>query len=753
MLFRPCAGVFAIFSALLLAFSACGDDSSSSANMLPDEVADKAELKTYECNMSIIGEKVFVNDLDKYYECDGDEWFESYDQTKPHNKGNSSSSSRSSSSGKNLSSSKNSSSSSGGVFGSICRDKRGCDAMEESEVSSWHFYLKGVSGGYDEYYYSANGKDLFVTIRKANGERDYKTYSMYDMESEDGVKKAFNFVKSTCENGNGNDTIVNVCKSTLIEQDSIIDERDGRVYKTVKIGDQWWMAVNLNYRDERYKSSFMSSSYGMLYSWSAAVDSIRLYAEKKDSINCGLRCVIDASGMIQGLCPDGWHLPDTTEWVTLFQSIGATRARVNVGTTTNPDLRDNYWNGADKLKSKIGWNNSRNGTDDYEFSVFPAGQLLEAKGYVYRVGDLAQLMTSVPYYYYEFVYNNNYYNLIKLLSSGYGNMFSVRCVKNDGKSRKPGWILPKCNMDNQMLVSPKETLRYICDNGVWREATFLERDTYGFGESCTKSDSGRVVGGHLSDSTRYYCTTKGWADYVQWNWDVPKESRFNPNVKYGTLVDERDGKVYKTIDIAGQTWMAENLNYADSVSTPSLIKNSWCFNNVEANCNVGGRLYSWNAAIDYKAFANDENNPQNCTGDSTCLLAKVRGICPEGWHLPNYKDLGNLEKLESSIKSSSGWNKCLLKDSKQYVDGNGSNESGFSVVPTGELYWYENSTTYRRYYDTNWKSGDVSCFWSSSRNGSEVYSYVVSSCGNGSVATTSESKRIEDGYSVRCVKD
>ena len=67
MLFRPCVGVLAVFSALLLTFSACGDDSSSSANVLPDEVADKAELKTYECNMSIIGEKVFVNDLYKYY--------------------------------------------------------------------------------------------------------------------------------------------------------------------------------------------------------------------------------------------------------------------------------------------------------------------------------------------------------------------------------------------------------------------------------------------------------------------------------------------------------------------------------------------------------------------------------------------------------------------------------------------------------------------------------------------------------------
>ena len=613
--------------------------------------------------------------------------------------------------------------------------------MEESEVSSWQFYLEGDSGGYDKYSYSTNGKDLFLSITKAYGERDFKTYSMYDMESEDGIKKAFNFAKSTCEKGNGNDRIVNVCKSTLIEQDSIIDERDGQVYKTVNIGDQWWMAENLRYMDNRYKSGVISVKIEIFYPWAAAVDSIKLYTEKKDSITCGLECVVDASGVIQGLCPDGWHLPDTTEWAELFLSTGASRSS-----------GDYDWVGVENLQAKTGWGSDRNGEDVYGFSVYPIGFYMDEKKY--SSGTSAYFFSSHSIG-YEFSTIQRYGRIIHYVRER--NVFdsdkeSIRCVKNRETTGKSGWVLPKCNMDNQMLVSPKETLRYICDNGVWREATFLERETYGFDESCTKSDSGRVVEGHLSDSTRYYCTTKGWADYVQWNWDVPKESRFNPNVEYGTLVDESDGKVYKTVDIAGQTRMAENLNYADSVSTPSLKKNSWCFNNVEANCNVGGRLYSWNAAIDYKAFANDENNPQNCTGDSTCLLAKVRGICPEGWHLPNYKELGYIEELGSSAKSSSGWKQCLPKDSKQYVDGNGSNESGFSVVPTGELYWYENSTTYRRYYDTNWKSGDVSCFWSSSRNGSEVYSYVVSSCGNG-VTTTSEGKKIDNGYSVRCVKD
>ena len=75
-------GALAFIAVNLLVLSACSDDKSSSANSLPDEVADKAELNTYECDMSIIGKKVFVNDLDKLYECDGDHWFVSYDQPK-----------------------------------------------------------------------------------------------------------------------------------------------------------------------------------------------------------------------------------------------------------------------------------------------------------------------------------------------------------------------------------------------------------------------------------------------------------------------------------------------------------------------------------------------------------------------------------------------------------------------------------------------------------------------------------------------
>ena len=45
--------------------------------------------------------------------------------------------------------------------------------------------------------------------------------------------------------------------------------------------------------------------------------------------------------------------------------------------------------------------------------------------------------------------------------------------------------------------------------------------------------------------------------------------QFNDSIPYGELVDMRDGKSYRTVQIGDQLWMAENLNYGDSVSTPN----------------------------------------------------------------------------------------------------------------------------------------------------------------------------------------
>ena len=230
-------------------------------------------------------------------------------------------------------------------------------------------------------------------------------------------------------------------------------------------------------------------------------------------------------------------------------------------------------------------------------------------------------------------------------------------------------------------------MRFICNKGgFWRGANDLEKDTYG--EKCT--EVGRMMNGKIVETNRYYCSANGWVSLFSWSWEVPREIHLNSENSYGTLRDSRDGKTYKTVTIGKLTWMAENLNYSDSITTPSLKGRSWCYDNVAANCDVTGRLYTWAAAIDSVKLANDKENPQTCGDGHSCFSGicgkeisctqplMLQGICPNGWHLPRQDEWDMLVKEASGtsvkeLKSQTGW----------YTKCNGTNALGFSAIPSG----------------------------------------------------------------------
>jgi uncharacterized protein (TIGR02145 family) len=92
-----------------------------------------------------------------------------------------------------------------------------------------------------------------------------------------------------------------------------VTDREGHEYPTVKIGDQWWMAANLNAGvDDQgnpvtgfcYDHDESSCEvYGRLYTWSAAMNG-------------------SSEEGAQGICPEGWHLPSDDEWRVLFDVLG-----------------------------------------------------------------------------------------------------------------------------------------------------------------------------------------------------------------------------------------------------------------------------------------------------------------------------------------------------------------------------------------------------------------------------------------------
>ena len=150
----------------------------------------------------------------------------------------------------------------------------------------------------------------------------------------------------------------------------ILDTRDGQVYKTIKICDkdnkncQTWMAQNLNYGDVESWCGGGSgttagdcSIYGRLYTWAAAVDSGAIYEEYGEECGYGKSCPrFSASALatapVRGVCPSGWHLPSDAEWSALYTNVGYA---------------------AQKLKANTGLWYGITGTDEYGFSVLPAG--------------------------------------------------------------------------------------------------------------------------------------------------------------------------------------------------------------------------------------------------------------------------------------------------------------------------------------------------------------------------------------------
>ncbi|MBR6450445.1 MAG: hypothetical protein IKS96_10985 [Fibrobacter sp.] len=184
------------------------------------------------------------------------------------------------------------------------------------------------------------------------------------------------------------------------EYGSLTDDRDGKTYKTVKIGDQWWMAQNLDYTD----GSEPHPIHGPIWtSINMAVDSVRI----------GRLYVWDTAIEV---CPDGWHLPNNDEWSVLVDLAGG-------------------WDVAGKvLKAQTGWSveAASNGIDAVGFSALPAGYKMPnmipysaMNGGFWSATESEQTEAYVVSL-FDLIDVNRVANGSREKTSGY----SVRCIKN-----------------------------------------------------------------------------------------------------------------------------------------------------------------------------------------------------------------------------------------------------------------------------------------------------------------------------------
>jgi len=163
----------------------------------------------------------------------------------------------------------------------------------------------------------------------------------------------------------------------------------GEIYETVIIGNQTWIARNLNYNatgSKCYEVETNCAIYGRLYNWSTAM----------------------------AACPSGWHLPSSAEWATLINFVGA-----NAGT---------------KLKKKSGWNyyngSSGNGTDDYGFAALPGGYG-DSGGNFFNVGEDGGWWSSTDYAGFAYRWGIDYnYGGTYYQHDDKRFLFSVRCLKD-----------------------------------------------------------------------------------------------------------------------------------------------------------------------------------------------------------------------------------------------------------------------------------------------------------------------------------
>lgn len=210
----------------------------------------------------------------------------------------------------------------------------------------------------------------------------------------------------------------------------------------------------------------------------------------------------------------------------------------------------------------------------------------------------------------------------------------------------------------------------------------------------------------------------------------------------GTMTDERDGQTYKTVTIGTQTWMAENLNYAYT-DVPYEYQGytsdsaSWCYHDNPDSCAKYGRLYTWAVAMD--SMGTWTTNGMGCGEGNTCTPTyPVRGICPEGWHLPTMAELDTL-RISAGRQFTAG---KLLKSVRGWTNrGNGTDAYAFSALPAGYRFFRGN------YSD----EGSYTNFWSSTENDStEAYYLDLLYIGDGA-NMGSYGKYF--GSSVRCVQD
>ena len=511
-----------------------------------------------------------------------------------------------------------------------------------------------------------------------------------------------------------------------------VTDVDGNMYSTVQIGGQCWMRSNLrttHFPDGtsilyggndnpwsntepyyyEYSNCFTLEQRGYAYNWLAMTHG----ENSSDTSTIG----------IQGICPEGWHVPTNEEWTQLTDYICVQNNYIcdNNNTYIAKALASNtaYWgnsNGTCPCCPSIN-QNENNATG---FNAVPAASYYAC---YYTAGFWSSSFISDRNLYdYRIIQSNE--PVVKSLSSYNIDKrapHAVRCV----------YDISACGTEFE--GSHNVETDTTCDSYTWHGQTYTESGTYTY-----------------AYQNIYGC---------------PSEDTLKLTVYQGCTIDEKscsgtpimmdiDSNIYSTVQIGEQCWMRSNLRttrYADgtavsagnsaySETDPYYYDYENCFTLPER-----GYYYNWPAVM--------HGQPSSTTNPS-----EVQGICPNGWHVPSEPEwkqmsdyvaskseyLCNGQYIAPSLASNTGW--AYGQACKPGNNLSQNNATGFSAMPVG---FYQLASRFWTY-----GLGGAGCtngdwFWCSTESSADKAYYRSINNDNTNFISVNVSKDM--GFSVRCV--
>ena len=201
------------------------------------------------------------------------------------------------------------------------------------------------------------------------------------------------------------------------------------VFEKVKIGQQTWMVQNLNYATENSKCGGGEGTeegdcakYGRLYTWTDAV------GKTEEACGNGHKCSLPSR--VQGICPDGWHLPSQAELEALINKVNTSvQEKDNAGLhlKANSALWIDYEDDNKVTQSGAGDNTSG-------FTALPGGQYNVNESKFKFSGEAAYFWSSTELSngsaFYIGVMNDDD-EVYQGGSFGKDMMYSVRCLQDE----------------------------------------------------------------------------------------------------------------------------------------------------------------------------------------------------------------------------------------------------------------------------------------------------------------------------------